>query len=369
METGYSFEKTNVEMERRSFLKTGLTTVVGGCGLNLRGGVLSENEENNGLEEGAQRLPVNKLKEWEKLKYGMFIHFGMSTFLGEELPDGRTPPHVYNPEKLNVDQWIKVAKDAGMRYAVLTTKHVAGHCLWPTKQTDYHVGNSGNKTDVVAEFVNACHKYGVLPGFYYCSWDNHNLFGSKTSSMIGFDKMFTTQKYRDFQLAQVEELLTQYGKIMEVWIDIPGALGQEGKQVQYSHIASLQPETVIMLNNGIGNGTKLDYNYTWPTDLMAIERYLPDSCGYDPWFDIPVSKTKTRKYYIPGEVCDPIGYEWFHEDNDQLRNDAELLGMRLIAESRGVNLLLDVPPNRTGLIPEKTIAALMRLEENYSKVV
>jgi alpha-L-fucosidase len=258
-------------------------------------------------------------------------------------------------------------KAENLKAAVLTTKHVAGHCLWPTKHTDYHVGHSGNKTDVVAEFVNACNKHGVLPGFYYCSWDNHNLFGSKTSSMIGFDKMYTTQKYRDFQLSQVEELLTNYGKIMEMWIDIPGTLGQEGKQIQYDQIAALQPDTVIMLNNGIGDGTELKYNYTWPTDLMAIERFLPDSRGHNPWFQIPVSKKESQMVYIPGEVCDPIGYEWFYEKDDQLRTDAELLGIRLITESRGANLLLDVPPDTRGLVPEETVAALMRLEENYAR--
>jgi alpha-L-fucosidase len=74
-----------------------------------------------------------------------------------------------------------------MKYAVLTTKHVAGHCLWPTKLNDYHVGTSGNKTDVVEAFVNACEKRGVLPGFYYCSWDNHNRFGSRTYSDMTAD--------------------------------------------------------------------------------------------------------------------------------------------------------------------------------------
>jgi alpha-L-fucosidase len=179
--------------------------------------------------------------------------------------------------------------------------------------------------------------------------------------------MYTTQKYRDFQLSQVEELLTNYGKIMEMWIDIPGTLGQEGKQIQYDQIAALQPDTVIMLNNGIGDGTELKYNYTWPTDLMAIERFLPDSRGHNPWFQIPVSKKESQMVYIPGEVCDPIGYEWFYEKDDQLRTDAELLGIRLITESRGANLLLDVPPDTRGLIPEETVAALMRLEENYAR--
>ena len=137
---------------------------------------------NSGEKEGSQRLSLKQLKAWESLGYGMFIHFGMSTFVGKELPTGNDPLETYAPAALDVGQWISVARDAGMKYAILTTKHVAGHCLWPTKHTDYSVANGPYKTDVVEKFVTACREKGVLPGFYYCSWDNHNRFGSRTWS-------------------------------------------------------------------------------------------------------------------------------------------------------------------------------------------
>jgi alpha-L-fucosidase len=313
---------------------------------------------------GAQRHSLEALRRWESLGYGMFIHFGMSTFVGQELPSGREASTTYAPDKLDVDQWIQVARDAGMTYAVLTTKHVSGHCLWPSKQTDYHVGTSGNKTDVVAAFVRACEKHGVMPGFYYCSWDNHHPFGSQTPSMVPFEKATTTQEYRDFQLRQVEELLTQYGKIGEVWIDIPGVLGAPGRRSQYEQIAKLQPEAVIMLNQGFGDGTKIRTDYAWPTDLCAIERWLPSSHrGYQPWHQI-----EARDYYVPGEVCDPIGYEWFHVEGDDPRRDEELLGMRLICMSRRANLLLDVPPDKSGRIPAKRVEALVRLRKNVERL-
>src|SRR5437868_4833758 len=100
----------------------------------------------------------------------MFIHFGMSTFLGQEIPDGKAPSTAYVPDKLDVDQWISVARDAGMKYAILTAKHVAGHCLWPSALTDYTVASSSNQTDVVGAFVKACEKKGLMAGLYYCSW-------------------------------------------------------------------------------------------------------------------------------------------------------------------------------------------------------
>src|SRR3982750_4752720 len=114
--------------------------------------------------QGAQRLPLAALREGGARGYGMFIHFGMSTYDGDEISEGDKPSSLYVPDKLDVDQWVSVARDAGMNYAVLTAKHVAGHCLWPSALTDYCVSTSSNKTDVVQAFVLACHKYNILPG-------------------------------------------------------------------------------------------------------------------------------------------------------------------------------------------------------------
>jgi len=334
--------------------------------------------------EGAQRLSLDRLRRFEALGYGMFIHFGMSTFDLAELSLGDKPSTHYAPDKLDVDQWISVARDAGMRYAVLTTKHVAGHCLWPSKHTDYHVGTSGNKTDVVEEFVKACERRGVKPGFYYCSYDNRHLLGSKTPSFVNWDRAYTTSEYREFQHQQIEELLTQYGPVEVVWVDCPYMLGPDGRRKQYDQIVRLQPDAIVTMNPLMGDGITLHYDKVWPTDVMAIERHLPSSHdGYNPWFKIvegsrhvdagPVSSVRDEdpplSYFLPGEVCDPIGYDWFYNPRDHLRSDIELLGMRLITRARKANLLLDVPPDPHGLLPKATVDALLRLEKNYQKVL
>lgn len=303
----------------------------------------------------------------------MFIHFGMSTYEGKELPDGRTPSTSYAPDKLDVEQWVSVARDAGMKYAVLTTKHVAGHCLWPSKHTDYHVGTSGNKTDVVEVFAEACQKRGIMPGFYYCSWDNHHRFGSRTPSDTRHDEeklktpvalSFTSRKYQDFQTAQLKELLTQYGKIGEVWVDIPCVLPRCYREELYNQIATWQPETVIMMNNGFGDGSNYPVDKAWPADIIAIERWLPNSQnGHVAWREI-----EGENYYMPGEVCDPVGKEWFFVDGDKPRSDEELLGMYLVSRSRRTNLLLDVPPDKHGVIPKMHVEALMRLRKNLNKL-
>lgn len=233
-------------------------------------------KEDNTAIKGEQRLSLEKLRKWESLKYGMFIHFGMSTFDECELPDGNSPSTKYAPSDLDVAQWIRVAKEAGMKYAVLTTKHVAGHCLWPSEYTDYSVKTSSDTTDVVGAFVEECRKQGLMPGLYYCSWDNHTRLGS----------------------------------------------------------------------------------------VIPIERYLPNSNGgYRKWRTI-----EGKQYYMPGEVCDPIGKEWFYTDDDAPRSDAELLGMYLVSTSRGTNFLLDVGPDKTGKIPKKYVDALMRLKNNIDKL-
>jgi alpha-L-fucosidase len=328
----------------------------------------TEGSETKATEPGSQRLPLEQLREWESLRYGMFLCFGMSTFVQNEFPDGKEPATTYAPDRLDVDQWVSVARDAGMKYIVLTTKHVAGHCLWPSKHTDYTVANSTNKTDVVEAFVNACRKRGVLPGLYYCSWDTHNGLGSRTWN----DKMketeeqrkkglpcYTTSLYQTFQTAQVTELLTQYGPVAETWIDIPSILGRGYRTFLYQHIARLQPGTIIMMNNGICDGAQYDVENAWPSDLIAMERNVPPGSGHQKWREI-----EGKRYYLPGEVCDPIGKEWFHVEGDRPRPDGALLELYQASRAGGANLLLDVPPDRHGRIPEASVQALMRLRKN-----
>lgn len=332
---------------------------------------------------GRQRLSLQKLQEWEALGFGMFIHFGMSTFLEVEAPTQRAPMSVYDPDRLDVDQWVCVARDAGMKYAVLTAKHTSGHCLWPSKQTDYTVANSGNRVDVVERFVDACRKRGVLPGFYYCSWDNIHRFGSRTHSDEGFgvyvnapdftklrdglvvhpDKpkylaAYTTSLYQDFVTAQMTELLTNYGPIAEVWVDIPGVLGRGYRTFLYKHITSLQPETVVVTNHGTNNGVSFREAYVWPCDAICLEQTLPPETGYHPWRTI-----QGKEYYVATECCATIGQNWFNTPDDAPRSEKELAELYAGCRKHGINLLLNVPPDKHGLIQDAYIQALARLKE------
>jgi alpha-L-fucosidase len=313
----------------------------------------------------------------------MFIHYGMTTFSGAQLdgnagrhnPYAPAPLSTYAPSSLDVEQWIRVARDAGMKYAILTAKHHTGFCLWPSDQTDYHVGNTKFPTDVVGSFCDACRKHGLLPGLYYASWDEYpdHRFGSKVASEVGWGNDYTTHAYRQFQLRQTEELLTRYGPLVEFFIDIPRYLGPEGRVEQYEQIARLQPDCLISFNQGFSSGDTLDTRDSWPTDVCTMERRLPSHPfnprqKYNPRWELQLPGRDKEVYFIPGEVNDTIGMEWFHTDGDLPRTDAELLGMYLVCRERDVNFLFNVPPDRTGQIPGMYTDALLRLRRNLARL-
>jgi len=108
--------------------------------------------------------PSRYQQEQINRKYGMFIHFGINTFWDEEWTDGSKPPSSFAPDTIDADQWISTARQAGMKYVILVTKHVDGFCLWDSRYTDYDVASSSNKTNVVDAVAKACRKYGVQLG-------------------------------------------------------------------------------------------------------------------------------------------------------------------------------------------------------------
>lgn len=328
-----------------------------------------------------QRLSESALQSWQDLKYGMFIHYGMSTFLGEELPDGNAPLETYAPTKLDVPQWIKVAKDAGMNYAVLTAKHVAGHCLWPSKYTDYDVSNNKDTTDVVGEFVKECREQGIAPGIYYCAWDNHHTFGSlmpgKSENYMGAlvtpteaepadGAPFTTHLYQNFMTAQIDELLEKYSPLVQFWIDIPIILGDGYREFIYNHIAEKYPDMLVIMNHGKKKeGNKLVFleHKAWPTDVLTLERFSPEE-SYNPIWNI-----YGKDRYFPAESNMPIGNEWFWEDDDVVKPMDDLVAKFQSCLDNRVNFLLNVPPDRSGQIPEKWIKPLMELKSKMGKQI
>jgi alpha-L-fucosidase len=245
--------------------------------------------------------------------------------------------------------------------------------------------NSGNATNVVEAFVKACERRGIRPGLYYSSYDNHHRWGSRTRSDFpskeayfararsrppfggedcgredGPERMpYTTSLYQSFQTTQITELLTEYGKVMEFWIDHPDALGRGYRTFLYHHIAGLQPDIVVMMNNGTPGSEDYDIDYAWPSDLIAMEEGARGGAAHDHWRTI-----EGREYYLPAEACDsiaPIRQDWFHLPGDEPRPVDDLARQFRACRDAGINYLLNVPPDRHGLIPDEFVQTLTRL--------
>ena len=182
------------------------------------------------IAPATERTPA--IAEYERLRFGVSYHFSMNTFTGDDYETGKVPATTYNPTKLDVRQWIRVAHELGAKYAVLTAKHMSGFCLWDSEGYDYDVGASANKTDVVAAFLAACKEFNIRPGFYYCILDPHNEGGK-------FDwKAPVLPDYYKLIRHHVTELHTRYPGAIYQLFDITWKISQEQRWDLYRLVRS-----------------------------------------------------------------------------------------------------------------------------------
>jgi len=312
--------------------------------------------------------PSNKPNHAQELQikraYGMFMHFGINTFSGDEWSDGTIHADKYNPTDLDCDQWVRVARDAGFRYVLLITKHHDGFCLWDSKYTDYDVASTNMKTDVVAEVSKACKKYGLEFAVYYSLWDRHEpSFNDKDP-----------QKYIDFMKNQLTELFTNYGSICELWLD--GGWKRKpdewGIDQVYSLVKKLQPNCAVSVNHTIVN-VEGKRNFTQP-DSMTVDnkyffQYFPsDFRLWDPKiaskFDKKQYLHKGESYYLPYEhtLCLSRQWTWFQKATPGLVRDLDELEELFYWCTDNDNMLvINVPPDNTGRIRENEANAVIAL--------
>ena len=192
-------------------------------------------------------LPTKEHAAWADAETGVLIHFDMPVFEPSySFRDqwGYTPStEKFNPTDLNTDQWLETASKAGAKYAVLTTKHCSGFCLWPTKAHDYHIGNSPWKNgngDVVGDFIRSCAKFNIKPGFYYSSVTNAYL-NVDNPGFVRSGIREEQERYNRIVEQQLTELWSNYGKLFEIWFD-GGYLSKErGGGDVLSLLKKLQP--------------------------------------------------------------------------------------------------------------------------------
>jgi len=195
------------------------------------------------LKTAAAVKPSQRQLDWFDVGFYAFIHFGVNTFTDREWGLGNEDEGIFNPQKLNCDQWVAAAKSAGMKGLILTAKHHDGFCLWPSKFTEHSVKNSPIKRDIVREAADACRRGGIKFGFYLSPWDRNS-------------KYYGTEEYNDYFCNQLTELLTGYGDIFCVWFDGACGEGPNGKKQVYDFdryiklIRQYQPGAVIFNDAG-----------------------------------------------------------------------------------------------------------------------
>lgn len=302
-------------------------------------------------------LPTSHQVAWQKLETYAFIHFGPNTFGDREWGYGDAALTEFNPTRLDTEQWAKTIKEAGMKGVILTAKHHDGFCLWPTKYTDYSVRNSPYKNgqgDIVGELAAACKKYGLKLGLYLSPWDRHQAF-------------YSTPLYVEYFYAQLEELLTQYGEIFEVWFD--GANGGDGwyggakeerkidRRTYYDFprahqmVYKFQPQAIIFSDGGPGCrwvGNENGYADATNWSFLRINEVYP---GYDKYYEL-TSGHADGDTWVAAECNTSIRPGWFyHESEDgRVKSIEQLTDLYYRSVGHNGTFLLNFPVDKDGLI-------------------
>jgi len=310
-------------------------------------------------------LPSARQVQWHQMEFYGFLHFTVNTFTDKEWGYGDEDPALFIPTDFDANQIVGAAKEAGMKGLILTCKHHDGFCLWPSAYTEHSVRHSPWKAgqgDVVKEIYEACRRQGLRFGVYLSPWDrNHPDYG-RPAYLVYFRN-------------QLRELLTQYGPLFEVWFD--GANGGDG------------------FYGGARETRRIDATtyYDWPTTWQIVRDLQPNACLFsDAGPDVrwvgnergmageTCWATSNRRDFTPGKAdtgrlnrgdrpgtdwvpaeCDvSIRPGWFYhaKEDDRIKTPKELVDLYYASVGRGASLLLNLPPDRRGRIPDRDVASL-----------
>ena len=335
--------------------------------------------------------------EWYKqAKYGMMVHWGLYSILGGEWKGKRTPLYgewiqsyfgitqpeysqlasVFNPIYFNAEQWVMFAKNCGMKYIVITSKHHDGYALYHSKVDSYNmVDATPFKRDIIAELAEACYKHGIKFGLYYSQeLDWHDPDGGgydKTTGCAGIgwsniwdypdnSKKDFTRCFENKIKPQVEEILTKYGDLCLIWFDTPGVITKAQSLELHDMVKKYQPNCLI--NSRIGNGT---YDYVSLGDNEIPEK-MPDSIDNS----VDMNGIGGFKYSPYGlyetaaTLNDTWGYKYF---DHSWKSPETVLKNKNHLNSLGINYLLNVGPDALGRIPSISQDILLKVAESISE--
>lgn len=334
------------------------------------------------VQMAAHVRPTLQQAAWQELEFTCFIHFGMNTFTGREWGLKNEDPSKFNPTQLDAGQWVRTAKMAGAKLLVMVAKHHDGFCLWQTKFADYSVKQSpwkNGKGDVIAEVAAACHQYGMKLGIYLSPWD--------ISSPI-----YGTDEYNEHFKNQLRELLSDYGEISEVWFDGACGEGPNGKKQEYDWLGyyrvvrESQHEAVIavMGTDVRWVGTESGYGRETEWSVVPVSAEYVNKQIHNPGASIadriftPLgnlmdadigSREKLKNagglIWYPSEVDVSIRPGWFfHESEDSLvKSPEKLMDIYFSSVGRNSVLLLNLPPDKRGLIHENDVRSLEEMRK------
>ena len=308
-------------------------------------------------------FPSKRQLAWHELELYAFLHFTVNTFTDKEWGYGDEDPSIFDPKQFDAAKIVSALKAGGMRQVILTCKHHDGFCLWPTKTTEHHV----RRGDIVKDISEAARRQGLKFGVYLSPWDRNNA-------------AYGTPAYIDIYRRQLRELLTNYGPIGEVWHD--GANGGDGyyggarekrtidKRTYYDWpktwdlVRALQPDAVIFSDVGpdlrwVGNEKGYANDTCWETyDPVGVDGTAPapgftrDKEGQ--------TGTRNGSHWMPPE-CDVSirpGWFWHEKENDKVKTPRQLMDLYYRSVGRGGSMLLNLPPDRRGLLHENDVASL-----------
>jgi len=307
---------------------------------------------------------------WTDARFGMFIHWGLYAMPArhewvkryERLTNEEYQKYfeLFNPDMYNPREWAKMAKNAGMKYAVITTKHHEGFCLFDTKFTDYKATNTPVKKDLIKEWVEAFRAEGLKIGFYYSLLDwhhpdytidrNHPQSASSDKEYVKLNKGKDMDVYRKYIKNQVHELLTNYGTVDIIWLDYSFPAGKYGKgrkdwdsENLLKMVRELQPG--IIINDRLD---LLDKEGGW--DFTTPEQYK-------------VSKWPERNgVKVAWETCQTFSGSWgYYRDETSWKSDKQLLVLLIESVSKGGNLLLNVGPTARGTFDYRAVDRLEKM--------
>lgn len=290
-----------------------------------------------------------------------FIHFGINTFSDKEWGDGKEDKNIFNPTDANVRGWIKDLKEAGFEMVILTAKHHDGFCLWPSKYTEHTIKNTPYKNgegDIVKEFTDACHEFNVKAGIYISPWDRNSEYWGKDEYSVHYAK-------------QLEEIVTNYGRIDEMWWDGAGSQDTWYDWGLWAYILREHQPDAVMFGGPppyiemrwVGN----EAGFAGRTHYASIDRSAFNGCDRN----LLNSGRIGAELYIPAEVDVSVRPGWFfHEDQDDMvKSSRKMDDIWFRSVGNNAIMLLNFPPDRTGNLVRKDVDNAIESHKRISNML